>query len=211
MPHRYDPENPNTAPADDFVRWLTAGGDATTIENYVLRGMTSHALPPRPDGSMLRVFHMTERQVVDVVPHSHRFGFSCLVLRGTVENVIYRTAISTVRPAYGVLGRQTETVLLRPDHNLPPVDRHVYTSMYLGTPGSYKVSEPGELTTFYPDATTYKAGEWYSMEASEIHDIRFSYDAVVLFLEGPPETDVTITLGPPVVEPWMFRRVGGGA
>jgi hypothetical protein len=53
------------------------------------------------------------------------------------------------------------------------------------------------------------------MRYNEIHSIKFSKDAIVLFFEGPTVTDSSFVLEPVVegeyiptmtTEPWMFRR-----
>lgn len=73
------------------------------VKNYIAPGLISYLVggmhsphsaprvasdPVRPTGST-RMFHMTRDQDYFVVPHSHRFDFSCFVLTGDVTNYLY--------------------------------------------------------------------------------------------------------------------------
>lgn len=168
------------------------------LQNYIVPGLQSRLLGERSDehGSV-RLFVNGRHQHHHITPHSHRFDFQCLVLRGWVNNIIF------TRPGKG--------------DSLKHADLYTSTSLtYRGKQGEYNAAQ---LLTeeWVSEAKTYGVGDWYSMRHDEVHSIKFSHDAVVLFFEGPKATDETIILEPYVngqtlptfkVEDWMFSPIG---
>lgn len=158
-----------------------------TLDNYILPGISSSMVGGDGFGTV-RLLESERNHEETIVPHSHRFDFQCLVLSGHVENTIWRPGLSG--------------------------DEFMASSMiYGGAPGKYETVElsPGRFT---PKRTMFAPGEWYGMSHDEIHSIKFSRGAMVLFLEGPPKTQETVMLQPFVngltiptmkTEPWMFR------
>ncbi len=160
------------------------------IRNYVLPGLTSSLVGGDGHGTV-RLFTSDRETREWVTPHSHRFDFTCLVLAGWVENIIFKPG-----------GGGNDYVV----GALVPVE---------GGMGKYKVERTETGSGFAEFRTTYKAGETYAMRAEEIHSIRFARGASVLFFEGPAETDKTFILEPYVdgrlvptfeTSPWMFDR-----
>ena len=159
----------------------------STLLNYIVPGLSSSLLT---DG-VVRLFEASREQHGDIVPHSHRFDFTCLVLRGRVTNRIWK----------------------------PDAKGECYQSStlaYNGAPGDYAIERDEVGAWSYRD-NFFTAGEWYTMEADQIHSITFSADATVLFFEGPTIRPGTTILEPVVagrrvdtfkVEDWMFLKTG---
>lgn len=157
------------------------------LANYIIPGLTSSLIGGDGYGTV-RLFECSRNHEETIVPHSHRFDFRCLVLAGRVVNTVWKEG--------------------------PDGDPFMQTILsYDGAPGQYR-SEDSEVAHFIPERTTYVEGDWYGMPWDEIHSIKFSKGAVVLFLEGPLKSNSTIILQPFVdgevvptmkVEPWMFR------
>lgn len=166
-----------------------------TLDNYILPGLSSHLVGGGGYGKV-RLFEASRRQQSGVTPHSHRFDFTCLVLRGSVVNTIWT----------------------------PDSQGDEFFMQYLeyqGQAGEYQkreyiqgVDKPG-YTRWTGDSIQYAEGQWYSMSSEEIHSIEFSRDALVLFFEGPERSKVTKILEPIAgtaviptlkVEPWMFVK-----
>lgn len=177
----------------DHVDALVAMGNSP-IRNYVIPGVTSKLLgAPAADGSVVRLFESSREQVESVTPHSHRYAFTAVVLRGWVENVLWTQAWSHDTDFYA------ETPLV-----------------FGGASGVYTRGEAARPKRFQRTAARYEAGQSYSMAAHEIHSIWFSRGAVVLMFEGPHVADQSVILEPWVdgaviengarVEPWMFQR-----
>ena len=169
------------------------------LQNYIVPGLQSRLLGERSDEhGNVRLFVNSRHQHHHITPHSHRFDFQFLVLRGWVNNIVF------TRAAGKELNRG---------------DFYTSTSLtYRGKPGEYNVAQllPEEWVS---EANTYSVGEWYGMRHDEVHSIKFSRDAVVLFFEGPQATDQTIILEPCVngqtlptfkVEDWMFQQESNG-
>lgn len=159
------------------------------LANYVLPGLTSMLLHCTP-----RLF-VSSRNTLDgqITPHSHRFDFICLVLKGGVRNTKWKIATDRGADLF------SRTTLL-----------------YEGAPGNYTM-HPGGNGLYRPFVGSFGPGEWYGMTHDEIHSIEFAKDTEVLFFEGPNVTDQTIILEPCVdgariptfeVKPWMFEKVG---
>jgi hypothetical protein len=159
------------------------------LGNYIIPGLTSSLLT----NGVVRLFEASREQHSDITPHSHRFNFTCLVLRGHVVNRLWTLGASKEHDWYAPSKLE-----------------------YSGAPGSYKIVHAHDAKRWRYDEVTYNKGEWYSMVADQIHSIMFSPDAIVLFFEGPQITDTTTILEPVVdrcrvstfaVQPWMFSPV----
>jgi hypothetical protein len=169
------------------------------VHQYVVPGLTS-SLVGGPGHGTVRLFESDRDTREWVTPHSHRFDFACLVLAGEVENLVYTRsidpgggsnafAVGTCRPLYGSVRGLGEYEIVH------------------GTTGQQ----------FIEGSNTYVAGDVYAMKHDEIHSIRFSKGAKVLFFEGPEVAQESVFLEPfsngktiPTfkVEPWMFERGG---
>lgn len=167
-----------------------------SLRNYIVPGLTSQLIGEGPKGKV-RIFTSDRDQKNHILPHSHRFDFTCLVLKGSVVNTLYTPA------QYG----QTDGV-----------DLYAVGTLALGAAG-----KPGDCTLtpgtngvpYVSAPRAYHQGDTYNMKASEIHSISFMKDCVVLFLEGPRLTDISVILEPwsdgqrvPTygVQPWMFQK-----
>lgn len=162
------------------------------VRNYVIPGLTSWLIgAPGPKGC-IRLFECERQHQEAIIPHSHRFDFQCWVLAGWVRNRVWeRCWFKESASDWYIASRQEK-----------------------GRMGGYEVTASERHPYKYHD-TTYGAGEWYSMTASEIHSIYFSRGAKVLFFEGPEVSEVTTILEPYAneehvrtfkVEPWMFQK-----
>lgn len=159
------------------------------LGNYILPGLTSYLIGGGPSHGCVRLFQCSREHQENITPHSHRFDFRALVLKGRVLNIIW-----SKDPA----GDEYQSSAL----------------IYDGGPGKYKM-HPGEVARWRCDATTYVEGEWYGMKAEDIHSIEFSREALVLFFEGPNISAVSLILEPHVngqtiptfeTKPWMFTK-----
>lgn len=160
------------------------------LHNYIVPGLTSWMIMDRGDLGKIRLFECSRDQQEFITPHSHRFDFSACVIRGKVRNTLW-----------------------------VPVenggDQYMVTSTkYLGKPGQYE-SKQEYVQRFTSDTLSHHEGEWYSMKFNEIHSIKFSRGALVLFIENRAMTDTTKVIEPFVddeylptmkTEPWMFRK-----
>lgn len=168
------------------------------VSNYVIPGLTSYLIGERSERGTVRLFHCSREHQEAITPHSHRFDFQCVVLRGSVRNRLWHRAAAYHQSA----------------------DLFQASSLvYQGAMGNY-TKEPGEIAMWTYADHYYNAGECYSMRADEVHSIYFSRDALVLFFEGPAASDRSIVLEPhvdgeaiPTMEtrPWMFQRKGSAA
>jgi hypothetical protein len=163
------------------------------IRNYISPGVTSSLIGGRDYGKVR--FFTADRETREwITPHSHRFDFTCLVLRGFVVNILLTRAWGAENADRYCAG----TLKRKPD---------VF--------GEYEF-EPGTSACEYVEtAKTYREGDVYSMTHEQIHSIRFSRDACVLFFERPEVADESLVLEPwsngrrvPTFEtrPWMFER-----
>lgn len=162
------------------------------LQNYIVPGLLSSLVGGAETGAV-RLFEASREQHTDITPHSHRFDFACLVLRGSVVNRLW------------CQGDEGELYVAS-------------TLIYGGEPGSYRQKPETESTYWGHRDYRYAVGEWYSMKAEEIHSIKFSADAMVLFFEGPQQANTTRILEPSVdghrvqtfmVAPWMFEASHG--
>lgn len=163
-----------------------------TIENYIVPGLSSSLIGGKSGHGCVRLFESSRDQQEHVTPHSHRFDFQCLVLRGYVENTIW-TQMS------GNYDNGDEFQISR--------------LIYKNKVGEYHINKAA--TQFFRGKTnTHNEGATYSMKAEEIHSIKFSRGAKVLFFEGPQLSNSTVIIEPVVdgvciptfeVKEWMFR------
>lgn len=159
------------------------------IQHYVTPGLSSKLVGGGEHGKIR--FFVSDRDTREwITPHSHRFDFTCLVLRGRVENILFQRGggnaycVGTIRPKDGGLG-------------------------------GYEIARGESPDYFVEVPSVYEAGQTYSMSSKQIHSIRFSRDAEVLFFEGPQVQDISVVLEPwsngavvPTFStaPWMFQR-----
>lgn len=168
------------------------------LANYIVPGVDSWLLGEAPTGgAKVRVFTATRQAEDWVTPHSHRFGFTALVLNGHVTNMLFE--------------RNDRDGELWCTSSIDQV---------CGPDGirQYKHVRDTAPTSYVRRDTVYGPGEVYSMRSNEIHSIRFARDTMVLMLEGPQETERSIMLEPWVngqcvptfrTEDWMFQRDHG--
>ena len=164
------------------------------VYNYAIPGLSSWLLgKPTPDGCV-RLFLCERTHHEPIIPHSHRFDFQCLVLRGEVCNVTWEEAEEGCNTAD---------------------DFVVSTLTYGGEPGTYTQTLDPVPKRYKHKMHAYGEGEWYGMKHNEIHSIYFARGTAVLFFEGPNWTNETLILEPYVngervptfkVEPWMFKK-----
>lgn len=159
------------------------------LSNYIVAGLSSSLIGGGNFGCV-RLFEASRYTEHFIVPHSHRFDFSCLVLRGTVENIIYD------------------------ESEINSDTWSVFEMLKLDGFGQYKNSFV-ENKSFSRRSDFYQTGDIYSMTADEIHSIKFSKGAKVLFFEGAEKSKQSIYLEPWVnkktvnvfeVKPWMFEH-----
>lgn len=167
-----------------------------SLRNYIVPGLTSQLIGEGPKGKV-RIFTSDRDQKNHILPHSHRFDFTCLVLKGQVINSVYTPA------SYG----QTDGVDLHAVGTLTLADG--------GKPGECVMTPGTQGLPFAAALRAYREGDTYAMTAKEIHSIEFKKDSVVLFLEGPRLTDTSVVLEPWSngqrvatygVQPWMFQK-----
>lgn len=165
------------------------------LRNYILPGLESTMLG-RNAGTTVRMFTMTREQRVHITPHSHRFDFACLVLRGWARNTLWVPVSDPKTTKHA---------------DMYTVSRLVYAD----APGKYTSVNRIEDSWWVPSTKTYRANESYSMQHDDIHSIEFSRDAVVLLFEGPQLANHSLILQPYVngetvptfeVKPWMFQK-----
>ncbi len=165
------------------------------VRHYATPGLSSFLVgAPGADGGCVRLFSSDRDTREWITPHSHRFNFACLVLAGEVWNILFKPTFSG-GDAYGI-------------GELRPVD---------GGLGKYEAHRTEKRNTFAELLYHYEEGDTYSMEADEIHSIRFSRGARVLFFEGPPIRETSVFLEPFSngelvrtfdTKPWMFKQGG---
>lgn len=160
------------------------------IHNYGgIPGLTSWLVGEPSKNGLVRLMECSRDHFEPIIPHSHRFDFACLVLRGWVMNIIWE------RSDGGDHYQTTELV-------------------YDGAPGQYGRLALGTEKWTYLEQQ-YLEGQQYTMKAEEVHSIFFSRGAKVLFFEGPQHTTSSIILQPVVggevvptftVPEWAFKR-----
>ncbi|MCY1166567.1 hypothetical protein D9M73_65090 [compost metagenome] len=164
------------------------------VRNYVIPGLTSYLIGQPSETGTLRFFHNARDHQEAITPHSHRFDFQCLVLKGEVQNRVWTRL---------------------PIESMQRGDSYMVSELrYRNGIGKYRKTEQGHSRWAYADSH-YGAGDWYSMSADQVHSINFGAGTEVLFFEGPTVSDWSVVLEPYVdgetiptmkVEPWMFRK-----
>lgn len=177
----------NTASLKDIVDSMVH----SPVRQYVLPGLTSLIVGGDGHG-MVRLLDSDRDTREWVTPHSHRFDFSCLVLEGEVENILFQQFPGMANPNHYSAG------------TLSPVE---------GGLGKYKLERSGIPQLYAEVATWYHGGEFYSMKSNQIHSIRFASRTKVLFFESPNVSETSVILEPysngKVIETfqakdWMF-------
>jgi len=142
------------------------------LRNYIVPGLTSWLIMDNGEAGKLRMFDSSREQHEFITPHSHRFDFLACVAQGSVENMTWFESDCEDSETY----QMTRTT-------------------YLDEPGKFK-SEIWTRENFITDVIEYKEGDCYSMKFNEIHSIKFSKGAKVLFFEGPAKVDCSYVLEP---------------
>lgn len=165
------------------------------LGNYIVPGLTSSLVGGEKNGKV-RLFEQSRDTREFITPHSHRFDFAAIVLYGSVENTLFRLD----RAGQPWCASAIDQVC-----GLDGLRKYVH------------IRE--EVPTFWIEETIqYAAGSTYKMDSTEIHSIKFSKGAVVLFFEGPQVTPTGRMLEPWVngkcvptfkTEPWMFEKLDG--
>lgn len=171
-----------------------------SLLNYIAPGLNSSLLGGTQETGKVRVFDSVIEQQQPIAPHSHRYDFACLVLRGNVKNLLWTRTKNPTACLYQCSQLKSNTRL-----------------------AGCELESSKDIDTWAPQEIVYQESEWYSMKAEEFHSIYFSKDAMVLFFEGPERLESSYVLQPFVnnqviptfkIEPWMFvtpgRRVDGG-
>lgn len=178
----------------DQVIEVLASMEHDTLLNYIAPGLNSSLIGGTGKSGCVRVFKSQLDQVQPITPHSHRYDFACLVLRGAVTNRIWQRSKDQNATSY-----QCSQLIFN------------------GKPGQCEVHQHGEIDTWSFKDHIYRASEWYSMKAEQFHSIYFSKGAIVLFFEGAQRLEHSYVLQPYTngqvvptfkVEPWMFKRNG---
>lgn len=164
------------------------------LDNYIVAGLSSQ-LVGGGDYGKVRLFHADRDTRDAITPHSHRFDFACLVLRGVSINTLYQETKercdvpwckSTVDQVCGLDGLR-----------------------------QYTHTRDNEPTYWRTATTRYVAGDVYYMRSQEIHSIQFARDSAVIFFEGPQVTPTGVMIEPWIngkcvptfkTEPWMFEK-----
>lgn len=165
-----------------------------TLHNYIVPGLTSHLIGG-PKHGLVRLFESERATMEFITPHSHRFDFTCLVLRGDVANTIFQ-----IGGPYDELWCHSEI------------------NQVCGKDGlnDYVHTREEEPTQWHSRTDRYTTGDTYGMKYGEIHSIKFTRGTKVLFFEGPQQTVTSRMIEPwengAVVptfrtEPWMFQKV----
>lgn len=171
--------------------WALANSE---LRNYIAPGLSSWLVGGPGNNGMVRLFDSEREQREWITPHSHRFNFTCLVLRGTVTNILLRPAFQEPGELYAVGSLRRKP----------------------GTFGDYEFAPGLQPQRFVEERHVYRAGDVYAMTSEQIHSIQFGRGAQVLFFEGPEVTDESVVLEPWANEkrvptfstqPWMFERI----
>jgi hypothetical protein len=175
--------------SNDFIGFIESMKHSPA-RNYVIPGLTSWLIgSPHPIHGCVRLFTMSREHEESIIPHSHRFDFRCLVLRGKVTNNIW------VKDGFG--------------------DEYAISDVtYEGKLGCHKRIN-AETGKFSKISCIYREGQEYAMKAEQFHSIYFGKGSSVLFFEGANRLDKSQILEPVVMgeriplfktEDWMFRK-----
>lgn len=139
------------------IRNIVGTMKSSPVLNYAIAGVDSYLL----ERGKVRLFECTRDHQDNITPHSHRFDFACLVLSGSVTNRIWIETDDSI-------GDLFEKSWLQ----------------YSGNIGEHTVTKSSKAHYEYRDFL-HSTGQSYSMKRDQIHSIRFSKGAKVLFFEGP--------------------------
>ena len=158
----------------EFLRSLvlSSADRSTRIVNHVEHGLDSTLLSK----GLFRIFEANYETQVRL-PHSHKYNFACLVLKGSVLNRVYKPIENN---------KYKENNELHAEYCV---------AIQTGTLGDYKFNKQ-HRQAFEITEKLHGEGDWYQMTHEEIHTIRFSKGALVLFIEGPAVTDQVEVLFP---------------
>lgn len=167
----------------------------SALHEYVVPGLSSWLVGGKGHGNVRLL--SSERDTREcVTPHSHRFDFTCIVLAGWVENILFEQCTPDADGA-----NEWAPAIMVPSIKGKGL-------------GDYMVQRRDETVFYREHAMRYTEGESYSMQAAEIHSIQFSKGARVLFFEGPEVADNSVILEPVShgkrvrtfqVQSWMFQ------
>lgn len=166
------------------------------LNNYIIPGLSSSLISGEGYGK-IRLFKAVREMHYFVTPHSHRWNFAALVLKGKVRNSLYLKSSD--------IDEQADAYCLST------------IGQVCGADGLNNYIHARENVPSYWKRITheYKAGETYSMEYSQIHSISFEKGTEVLFFESPEKTHIGYMLEPWVngkviptfkTEDWMFEK-----
>lgn len=173
----------------DFIKRMSH----SHLYNCVIPGLTSSLIGMPASQGAVRLFDNERDHEESIVPHSHRYDFTALVLRGSVVQKSWTLSKST-------------------DGDLFTTRTLIYNNE---GPGSYTMGEDIGPNRWARKVHGVSVGEWYGMKADEVHSIAFSRHARVLVFEGPQRFPSSIMLEPFVrgktlhtgkVQPWMFEK-----
>lgn len=151
---------------------LSMSDKSTRIVNHAEHGLDSTLLSQ----GLFRVFTANYETQVRL-PHSHKYDFACLVLKGSVLNRVYKPI---------------ENNKFKENNEL---HAEYCVAIQTGALGDYKFDKQYRQA-FEIAEKLHGEGDWYQMTHEDIHAIRFSKGAVVLFIEGPAVTDQVEVLFP---------------
>lgn len=170
------------------------------LRNYIIPGLESYLIGGGEFGKV-RFFQMTRNAVDWITPHSHRFDFLSVVLRGKVHNTLFKKA----DPAHSMYREEADEWCVSTIGQVCGPDGIL----------SYQHKRETVATLFRQHTRQYEPGEFYGMNYKEIHSVRFSEDAEVMIFEGPQRIDHSVMLEPWVngqvvptfkTEDWMFLK-----
>lgn len=179
---------------NDHLKGILAAMSHSRVRNYATPGLTSHLIGGGASAGKVRMF-TCDRDTRDwIAPHSHRYDFVCLVLGGAVLNLTY-TEVTYQSSTSNAFCRST-------------------LALDEGTLTRYVAKSDGLRRHYEEKGTEYREGDFYAMEADDIHSIEFHRNAHILFFEGPEVRETSIVLEPysdgacvPTFHtpPWMFQ------
>lgn len=158
------------------------------VSNYVIPGLSSYLLIDNGKKGKVRLFECSRNHQEPITPHSHRFSFTCCVIKGQVINRLWFKHSSG--------------------------DQYMQSILDYNEMGDYEQKHDDSTGWCFRD-DIYSKGDTYSMASNQIHSIYFSKGTQVLFFEGAEESASSVILEPVVdgeviptfeVKPWMFKR-----
>jgi hypothetical protein len=153
----------------------------STLHNYIVPGLTSHLIGGDDKHGRVRLFHAERETREFITPHSHRFDFTCVVLRGFVRNTIFEKGTACDEKYLGSTINQV--------CGLNGLNEYIHT-------------RDDEPSNWHAIEFEFFAGDTYSMTHDQIHSIKFDRGTRVLFFEGPQ-----LSLTSRMIEPWENGKV----